>query len=417
MSSVQTISIELADQVITPPISAPPSDAVAKSCTSLKKKEQEVIKHITMERPTIERTGRNHRRKPTVQKYDFSEDRHVATESETKEPKLTNTYRKTSNESKSNNTTNTTTTTPAATVTTVTTTETKEELKEDSNNEREEKPLEISVKKPPLPSTPVPPANLLHHCHSSMLKNINNNKDKKMETKKSFSPLKYMKSKIVSARKMITNNYTDDSDPDNDTDTDTDSSDNEEMYELDEENLQYKLDLTHSFKADDILNEDTLNDDTLNDDTLDGGRADDYVDSGGHEKVNKRGKSGKKKKNKKNKKGGRGTKEIKRSNKIRKDDDKGMSKKNRKKVEHKMAKLLLYKKAESGLWDEMSGNVKPRMTIKDVQPFTKTWKNYYKCSCVYNVIRISVVVLLAFLGGIVQGKFLINLESLHYTLD
>ena len=52
-----------------------------------------------------------------------------------------------------------------------------------------------------------------------------------------------MKSKIVSARKMITNNYTDDSDPDNDTDTDTDSSDNEEMYELDEENLQYKLDL------------------------------------------------------------------------------------------------------------------------------------------------------------------------------
>ena len=94
---------------------------------------------------------------------------------------------------------------------------------------------------PPLPSAPLPPRSDLHR-HSSCLKNVGvvkKTSNPSLHATNSFlSPIKFMKDKVTSMGKMLTNTYGDDSEPDTDSDSDSDSEtedDEEEGGEEEEE--------------------------------------------------------------------------------------------------------------------------------------------------------------------------------------
>jgi hypothetical protein len=323
-----------------------------------------VIKNVALDRPVVKRRNGAHRRKPTVPKFqgEWVEKGHkMAEEPETKSIEM----------------------------------------------------VELSHAKdvpPPLPSAPLPPRSDLHR-HSSCLKNVGvvkKTSNPSLHATNSFlSPIKFMKDKVTSMGKMLTNTYGDDSEPDTDTDSDSDSEteDDEEegeeevevvkvveVYEVDEQHVE-QLDFTNGGKE----------------------------EKEGEQKGNRHSETSKTRKprNKggKRKKGGRGAKPIggyKKNKKkstsvdaVRRNNTPSTmltkkQKQKQKRKERKTLKLLLYRKAESGMWDEMSGNVKPRMSVKNVVPYTKSWKHYYKCSCVYSSFRLFIVLVLALVGGMIQ---------------
>ena len=317
-----------------------------------------VIKNVALDRPVVKRRNGAHRRKPTVPKFqgELVEKGHkMAEEPETKSIEM----------------------------------------------------VEMSHAKdvpPPLPSAPLPPRSDLHR-HSSCLKNVGvvkKTSNPSLHATNSFlSPIKFMKDKVTSMGKMLTNTYGDDSEPDTDTDSDSDSEtedDEEEGGEEEEEEEVYEVDEQHVEQLD----------------FTNGGKEEKEGEQkgNGHSETSKTRKP--RKKGGKRKKGGRGAKPIggykknkKKSTSVdgRNTTPSTMTKKQKqkqKRKERKTLKLLLYRKAESGMWDEMSGNVKPRMSVKNVVPYTKSWKHYYKCSCVYSSFRLFIVLVLALVGGMIQ---------------
>jgi hypothetical protein len=153
-----------------------------------------VIKNVALDRPVVKRRNGAHRRKPTVPKFqgELVEKGHkMAEEPETKSIEM----------------------------------------------------VELSHAKdvpPPLPSAPLPPRSDLHR-HSSCLKNVGvvkKTSNPSLHATNSFlSPIKFMKDKVTSMGKMLTNTYGDDSEPDTDTDSDSDSEteDDEEEEEVEVE--------------------------------------------------------------------------------------------------------------------------------------------------------------------------------------
>jgi hypothetical protein len=230
---------------------------------------------------------------------------------------------------------------------------------------------------PPLPSAPLPPRSDLHR-HSSCLKNVGvvkKTSNPSLHATNSFlSPIKFMKDKVTSMGKMLTNTYGDDSEPDTDTDSDSDSE-----TEDDEEEEEEEVEVVEVYEVDEQHVEQL--------DFTNGGKEEEEA---GEQKGNRHSETSKtrkpRKKGGKRKKGGRGAKPIggykknkKKSTSVdgRNTTPSTMTKKQKqkqKRKERKTLKLLLYRKAESGMWDEMSGNVKPRMSVKNVVPYTKSWK-------------------------------------------
>ena len=222
----------------------------------------------------------------------------------------------------------------------------------------------------PLEPLSAPPPRSQLHPHSSFCKSHPSLQKIERERIRSSGSLL---TKIKRSMARITNNddiEDDDSDSETDTDTDTDTDDDEDsVYELDDDT--------------DVLN---------------------FVNFSGEEKLHQKSKR-KKGRGKRKGRGGRGSKPVKGRGghgHSKTSSTSGKSSNKHARAKSKALKLILYQKAVESLYDDISGNMQPRMGIAKVTPFAQTWPHYYKCSCLYSSIRMSIVLLLSLVGGFFQ---------------
>ena len=250
----------------------------------------------------------------------------------------------------------------------------------------------------PSPLLPPPPRSELHPCSSAMKMHPISRRTESF----TFSPIAYVKSKM----NLITNNLDSDQDTDDTDDTDTDSSlsssEDDAVYEIDVDDEDGMLNFVdYSGEQSVALGSPQHHQGHQHQHQQhDGGRSEESLHKSTGSRGNGQGK-GKRK--------GRGSKgRGKHGQKNKSFTKRGSRNKNNKHSRHhakqqsKQLKLRLYKKAEGASWDELSGNMKPRMGIKDVRPFAFEWNNYFKCSGLYSIIRLFIVLLLAIIGGYVQ---------------